>query len=541
MITVRWKEVPMKAHYFFYYSALSGFLPFIGVLAKDKGVSAAEVGLIYTIAPFFSAASKPIFGAMVDHTRKMKTVLLAFVIVVTLSFGVINFIPVISKHVLPLVTEQNAQVDIIPSLRNQRQVALTVPNMTIQTFTTCDATCLCSSEASSRLCSVSQRLTVFDEENRTFLLPVTSDPQDILSCNVSCTEPSEQGSNSSSLTSTYFWIFFVFITVNYAAIGCANSLTDASCFDLLECEGADAKDRFGLHRLWGTVGWGIFTPVSGYMIDWLNYGSGGAVDYSAGFYLCAALMAIDVACIWICDIKKTRTSQKIVKDVTKMLLHNRKVVVLLLDATMGGIFVGIVWQYHFWYLKHLGASQGVMGATVAVRSFGELPIFFCAGWLIRKTGHVVVLRAALLSMAVTFGLYSIIVDPWVTLPVELLLGLALGAFFTAMPSYAEDVAPPGTEATTLGLVTGFFEGIGTALGGMVGGAGFEWFGSRATFQVVGMAGFLWCLMVHLFQEIRRRIPCGNAERHATKAAQPLETTEPATIVQYTAVSSSDMT
>ncbi|KAG0428217.1 hypothetical protein HPB47_024785 [Ixodes persulcatus] len=424
MAKVNLKELPMKGHYFFYYSALSGFLPFIGVLLKDRGVSPAEVGLVYTVAPFFSAASKPIFGALVDRSRKIKAVLLAFLICITASFAVINFLP--------------AQ------------------------------------------CSVDDTASTFGSAIKSFI----------------------------------FWLYFIFVTVNYAAIGCANSLTDAACFELLVSEGEDAKDRFGRQRLWGTVGWGIFTAASGYLIDFCNEGREDGPP----------LMVADVACVYACDVKKHQSSTAIAKDVSKLVLRDGRVAVLLLDATMGGVLVGIVWQYHFWYLEQLGASSGLMGASVAVRSFGELPVFFYAGWLIARTGHVFVLRAALLAMAATFGLYSVIVDPWVTLGVEVLLGLALGAFFSALPSYAEKIAPPGAEATTMGLVTGFFEGFGTALGGMIGGAGFQWFGARRTFQVVAASGLVWCLLAYLAGRpppARRLSPTRQAASVALEHAPPV--------------------
>ncbi|KAL3211793.1 hypothetical protein MRX96_036270 [Rhipicephalus microplus] len=450
----------MKAHYFFYYGALSGFLPFIGVLIKDRGVSAVEVGLIYTVAPFFSAASKPIFGAIVDHSKKIKVVILSFLICIMGTFAAINFLPAVTGGVTGGASStHNLSISITPK-------------------------------------DIASRLLVIPIAALNFTQMALVNPF----CDLSCVQEGNQSVNNVQHENQrqVFWLYCIFVTVNYAAIGCANSLTDTGCFELLESEGADSKNRFGLHRLWGTVGWGVFAAGSGYLIDGLKGTNdpSSRTDYSAGFYLAAALMLVDAACVRICDIRKSKSTESIAKDVFRLVYKDSRVWFLLLDATIGGVFVGIVWQYHFWYLDNLGASSALMGATVAVRSFAELPVFVCAGWTIGKTGHVFVLRAALVSMAVSFVLYSIIVNPWVTLPVELLLGLALGAFFTAIPSYAEEVAPPGTEATTMGLVMGFFEGIGTALGGMVGGAGFEWLGGASTFQLVAVAGFAWCLLAY---------------------------------------------
>ncbi|KAL1441251.1 hypothetical protein MTO96_008673 [Rhipicephalus appendiculatus] len=429
MPNVNLKELPMKAHYFFYYGALSGFLPFIGVLIKDRGVPAVEVGLIYTVAPFFSAASKPIFGAIVDHSKKIKVVILSFLICIMATFAAINFLPAAGHGVTGGDgSTHNLSISVTPEDIASRFRVIPLPALNLTQTALVD-----------------------------------------LPCDLSCVQEGNQSVNN----------------VQYESAR-------------VRANAPDSKSRFGLHRLWGTVGWGIFAAGSGYLIDGLKGTSGPSAhtDYSAGFYLAAALMLVDAACVCICDIRKSKSTENIAKDVFRLVYKDSRVWFLLLDATIGGVFVGIVWQYHFWYLDNLGASSALMGATVAVRSFAELPVFVCAGWAIGKAGHVFVLRAALVSMAVSFALYSIIVNPWVTLPVELLLGLALGAFFTAIPSYAEEVAPPGTEATTMGLVMGFFEGIGTALGGMVGGAGFEWLGGASTFQLVAVAGFTWCLLAY---------------------------------------------
>lgn len=505
MVLVNLKELPMRGHYFFYYSALSGFLPFVGVLIKDRGISPAEVGLIYTVAPFFSAASKPIFGAVVDRSRQIKAVLFAFLLCITATFAVINFLPPVPGR------EASGEPALLRPIHlnlsdvgnGSYVIPLTRLNITLgeSADETCNVSCSCLTD--SDVCRQTTTNFSLDDDGENLRLQLLEPPLNETSCLIHCAEDKKAFAFGTVLTSLLFWLYCVSVTVNYAAIGCANSLTDAACFELLETENEDAKERFGRHRLWGTVGWGIFTAASGYVIDLLGKDSDAAVDYSAGLYICAALMAVDLVCVYACDIKKRNTSETIVKDLWKLVVRDSRIPVLLLDATVGGIFVGIVWQYHFWYLEHLGASAALMGASVAVRSFGELPIFFYAGWMIERMGHVFVLRMALLAMAATFGFYSVIVNPWITLVVEVLLGLALGAFFSALPSYAEEIAPQGTEATTMGLVMGFFEGIGTALGGMIGGAGFEWFGGRKTFQTVGSAGLAWCLIAYAMDGIVR--------------------------------------
>ena len=46
-----------------------------------------------------------------------------------------------------------------------------------------------------------------------------------------------------------------------------------------------------------------------------------------------------------------------------------------------------------------------------------------------------------------FFLYSLLSNPWMALPIELLNGITFGIFYSTMASYASILAPPGTEAT----------------------------------------------------------------------------------------------
>lgn len=66
----------------------------------------------------------------------------------------------------------------------------------------------------------------------------------------------------------------------------------------------------------------------------------------------------------------------------------------------------------------------------------------------------------LLSFGLRFLLYSVLTNPWWVLPIEFLNGSTFGMAYAAMASYASIVAPPGTEATTQGLVGAVFEGLG---------------------------------------------------------------------------------
>lgn len=78
---------------------------------------------------------------------------------------------------------------------------------------------------------------------------------------------------------------------------------------------------------------------------------------------------------------------------------------------------------------------------------GELPFFWISGWILKKIGHIHAMSMVLAGFCVRFFLYSLLVNPWLALPIELLNGVTFGIFYSTMASYASIVAPSGTEAT----------------------------------------------------------------------------------------------
>jgi MFS family permease len=87
-------------------------------------------------------------------------------------------------------------------------------------------------------------------------------------------------------------------------------------------------------------------------------------------------------------------------------------------------------------------------------------IYLFEGWILKKMGHIHMMSIVLLSVGLRFVLYSLLVNPWWVLPIEILNGFTFGMFYSSMTSYAAIISPPGTEATMQGLAGGLFEGVG---------------------------------------------------------------------------------
>lgn len=108
-------------------------------------------------------------------------------------------------------------------------------------------------------------------------------------------------------------------------------------------------------------------------------------------------------------------------------------------------------SYYFTFIRRCGHEDSLKtleGLTIFIQCIGgELPFFLISGWLIKLIGHINSMTLVLFAFSIRLFLYSILTNPWWVLPIELMQGLTFGIFFATMATYANIVAPKGTEAT----------------------------------------------------------------------------------------------
>ena len=81
-----------------------------------------------------------------------------------------------------------------------------------------------------------------------------------------------------------------------------------------------------------------------------------------------------------------------------------------------------------------------------------------AGRIIERLGHANALFVSLLGFTLRLVLYSVVTNPWVFLPIDLLHGISFGVAYPCFTSYASSVAPKGAAATTQAIFGAMFFG-----------------------------------------------------------------------------------
>jgi PPP family 3-phenylpropionic acid transporter len=289
-------------------------------------------------------------------------------------------------------------------------------------------------------------------------------------------------------------IFVVILIYNFFLAPVA-PLADSATISML----GEDRASYGRIRLGGTIGWGMIAPIAGVLVD--NYG------LRLAFWGFAAWMFADLL-----------VAQKVVFDAAsptqsnnqgmRYFLTNRRWILFLSTAFLGGAGSLSVMSYLFPYMAEMGASKSVMGVASMIGTLTEFPIFFFGNRLVKRFGSQGLFLISLLMMGIRSLFFAWVNGPIAVLIVQGLGGTIFPAMWLAGVSYADEHAPAGLKSTAQGLFGAMTFGVGSAAGGFIGGLLLESIGGRGMFLVFGLITLVGVGLVELVRRllVDREVP-----------------------------------
>eukprot|EP00102_Acyrthosiphon_pisum_P005260 XP_001949714.2 PREDICTED: major facilitator superfamily domain-containing protein 6-like [Acyrthosiphon pisum] len=315
------------------------------------------------------------------------------------------------------------------------------------------------------------------------------------------------------MMSPLFWLFFCTITLLNTASNARTILEDTICVDLLD----EDKTKYGLQRMWGAIGWGTMSIVSGVCVDWFSKGLE-YKNYTPGFIISLICYLLDIYVVSRIAIIQTREIQAGPSNIKKV-LTKISVLSFLLWVVIYGMLLSFVWYFVFLYLEDLSNLyhpemktyiKTIQGLSLTIQCFGgEVPFFFLSNFIIKRIGYMNVFSLMFLVFAVRFYLYSIITNPVWVLPVEMFNGITYALAYSAAISYAGDLAPDGAKGTLQGIVGMSLSGIGSPIGCFVGGFLFNRFGSITSFKLLSLFALSVCFTQTIANQLINRFSKNN--------------------------------
>lgn len=272
---------------------------------------------------------------------------------------------------------------------------------------------------------------------------------------------------------TGFIFVFALIILFNTFISPVASLADSATMNML----GEERAMYGRIRLGGTIGWGVFAPIAGALIQ--RYG------LNAGFWSFSALMLVNllVSMRFVHGAHEQSGSRQ---SGIRTLLTNRRWINFLFLAFLGGIGSFSVASYLFPYMAELGANESTMGIASSIATMTEVVIFFFGNRLVKKFGSYGLLVLALGMSGIRSLLYSLVSTPSMVLILQAFGGTIFPALWLAGVSYADENSPLNLKSSAQGLFGAMMFGVGAAAAGFLGGLLLETIGGRGMFLVLGI-------------------------------------------------------
>lgn len=561
-----------KVFYFFFYSAYGSLYPLLPVYYKQLGMSPSQSGLLVGIRYFIEFCSAPFWGVVADRFRKGKIVLLFSLLCWVLFNLGIGFVkpatlrcvpktiptahPTNASHSLttlptnasvnpPMTTSQRKRERRNP-LPSNWSVPLdsAEPKTTVTTF---------SSLVSNK--TPTPTLWPPTEEVTSTMMDLTLSPSTATSAHpgnltrltttavVTTTKPLP----SDQVTLVYDQqeveaIFLVILVV--VIIGEFFSASSVTIVDTVTLQYLGKhRDRYGLQRMWGSLGWGLAMLSVGIGIDYTHIevfidGKGCKPpeyrNYQIVFIVFGVLMtmALIVATqfrfrynhfnnndskgkeVEIPQVERNSSTESSEETPTTTTTSHSQafnfwdLIRLLCSVQYGSVlFVawfmgfgyGFVFTFLYWHLEDLNGTTTLFGVCSVLSHVSELTAYFFSHKLIELIGHIRVLYIGLACNTARYIYISYLENAWTVLPMEVLQGVTHAAIWAACISYLSAAVPPELRTSAQGILQGLHLGLGRGCGAMIGGVLVNYFGAAATFRGIGMACLVILLLFSLIQ------------------------------------------
>ncbi|KAI5625781.1 major facilitator superfamily domain-containing protein 6-A isoform X2, partial [Silurus asotus] len=576
-----------KVFYFFFYAAYGSLHPLLAVFYKQLGMNPFQSGLVVGIRYFIEFCSAPFWGVVADRYRKGKVVLLFSVfcwLVFNCGIGFVkpasmscrleneittttvatttstpNWTEVWTTSFSINIASTNGTVAPSVSSPNGTEAAISLnlsPNDTRQRRDLIghhSRLSLLSSNRESAL--ISQRR--FRRDTNVSMAPdvqtTTAGPEQTsithnLSTAFSNTSLQTTSSPSTTTPPPKYTIYYnpdqveaIFLLILLVVIigeffsAPAVTIVDTMTLQYLGTH----RDRYGLQRMWGSLGWGLAMLSVGIWIDHThvlypieegddcpltNY-----KNYQIAFIVFAVLMAaaLIVATQFRFEVRssagKDATEAEAEQDSSGMtdgavltgnqefrymellqLLSSVRYSTVLFVAWFMGFGYGFVFTFLFWHLQDLNGTPTLFGVCSILSHLSELAAYFTSHKFIELVGHIRVLYIGLACNTARYLYISYLNNAWTVLPMEVLQGVTHASVWAACISYLSAAVPPALRTSAQGILQGLHLGLGRGCGAMLGGILANSYGPKETFRGIGMASLVILLLFALIQSVTEK-------------------------------------
>lgn len=230
-------------------------------------------------------------------------------------------------------------------------------------------------------------------------------------------------------------------------------LTDALALEYLERHAR--REDFGSVRLWGSIGFAVSSLLTGALVI------GDHIRYIVPTY---SLIMATMGALTLTLPNATMTTTMTWVEGAALLRRTPALSKFFLGILLVGATVGVVHQYQIVYLKDINAPGWVSGVAFSLSALGEVPLMGNASRLITRWGLRLVVIAGIAVLPVRWLLYTVITEPTLVIPTQLLHSAAMLSLLVGGVLYVDAQLSREWRATGQALYQATLQGLGSSIG-----------------------------------------------------------------------------
>ena len=239
---------------------------------------------------------------------------------------------------------------------------------------------------------------------------------------------------------TGFAMFFVLFMASSIVFAPTASLTNSISFHNL----TEKERRFGLVRLWGTIGWvvasGLFCNI------WLNTDSRVEnVHRIADSLRVAGVLAVAYAAYCLLLLPKTPPNRDVADPLAfarafKLFLHPGFLVVSIVAVPIAMVHACYFMRISPYLTQEIGIPEKYLGWTIGLGQAAEVVFLALLAIFLKRLGYRGVLALGAASYALRYTIFAVGEPHWLVVAAQGLHGLCFGCFYAGAFLYVERVA-----------------------------------------------------------------------------------------------------
>lgn len=473
-----------KLSFFFFFMATGAFLPYLGVFYKQLWLTARQSGILLGVRPFVKMLCSPLWGMVTDVCNKPKLILVVSILGTTVAHFSQS---IVSPFNLPCYPETNgtnlshtgqtflrgdaatdrsarrsgfgnAKTDLQDGqhvLTRKGKINILQGGLDVTTASQISSDVeklVGNSDYDKRKHFKSNIGQVKNPDDSKMVQEESSEenesrhednprlakesPSKILTKNKKRKNPNMKDDFRVKDNQTIFITLLVIVFLGEFIAAPAPMLTDSGTLGIL----IGREHEYGRQRLFGSVGWGIGSLMSGAVVTAFNSCPfEDSINYVPVFYVFASAMIVDffVAFFFKFQPAPAKNEAPTENEFWKGLkvFCNLKNGAFIFTLLFLGFSHSLQLSFLFWFLQDIGGTPILFTIIVAVNCMSEVVMFFMATYFVQKIGHDAVLYTGLVCYGLRFLLYSYLEEPWWVLPLEALQGFTYGGVWTASVAY----------------------------------------------------------------------------------------------------------